>query len=344
MKKSKNLKELNLISEIEEISRITQGFNKNLLIKSIGDDAAIFKDKNNILISADSITENVHFRLKYYSFKMIGAKSLLINLSDIAAMGGVPRFFILSLLIPDYISEDNIKQTIKGIIDVAKKYKVTLIGGNISRGGEFSVSITIIGDYTKNNVVKRHFAKPCDFIFISGNLGNSWLSFYLSENKKLIEEKYKDLDVSNKKFIANFVKKFILPVPKIELGKFLAVHKLANTLTDISDGLFKDISNLLNDKCGAKIFVEELPLNDEFKKITKLLEINDYFNSAISYGEDYELLWTSSPDNENKILQLSKNLGIKITKIGEVTKGSAGVDFLQNNKKIIIKDITYHHI
>ncbi len=344
MKKKEKLNETKLIGEIEKISLITQKFNKSLIIKSIGDDCAIFRDKNSMLISADNITENVHFTLDFYSFYEIGSKSLLVNLSDIAAMGGVPRLFTLSLFIPEYINEENIKETLYGIVDIAKKYRVSLIGGNISRASEFSVSITIIGDYKDNNVIKRGNSKIGDAVFISGEIGNSWMSYYLQKQKKRNDKNYTNLTNFKKKYIENFINKFKLPIPRIKLAEELAAKKLANSLTDISDGLYKDISNILSFPHGAEIWIDELPINENLKRIAGLLKIKKYMDNIISFGEDYELLWTTDDKNEGELLNLSNRLGIRIKKIGRVVKEINWTKFMKNGIEYPIKDATFRHL
>lgn len=347
MRKKEELNETKLISEIEKISLITQKFNKSLIIKSIGDDCAIFKDKNSMLISTDNITENVHFTPKFYSFYEIGSKSLLVNLSDIAAMGGTPRLFTLSLFIPKNINEENIKETLYGIVDIAKKYRVSLIGGNISRASEFSISITIIGDYKDDNVIKRGNSKIGDAVFISGEIGNSWMSYYLQKQEKRIYKNYIKLANFEKKFIENFINKFKLPIPRIKLAEELAIKKLANSLTDISDGLYKDISNILSFSHGAEIWVDELPINENLKHIAGLLKIKKYADNVVSFGEDYELLWTTDDKNEEELLNLSNRLGIKIKKIGRVVKevnGINGIRFMKNGVEYPIKNSTFRHL
>ncbi|MCL4542592.1 MAG: thiamine-phosphate kinase [Deltaproteobacteria bacterium] len=344
MRKTEELNETKLISEIEKISLVTQKFNKSLVIKSIGDDCAIFRDKNGMLVSTDNITENVHFTLKFYSFYEIGSKSLLVNLSDIAAMGGVPRLFTLSLFIPKNITEGNIKEALRGIVDIAKKYRISLIGGNISRASEFSISITIIGDYKDDNVIKRGNSKIGDAIFISGEIGNSWMSYYLQKRKKHIDKNCINLKNFEKKTIENFIGKFKLPIPRIKLAKELAAKKLANSLTDISDGLRKDIFNILNFSHGAEIWIDELPINENLKHIAGLLKIANYMDNVLSFGEDYELLWTAGDKKEEEFLNLSNTLGIKIKKIGRVVKGVNGIKFMKNGIKYSIKDFTFKHL
>ena len=343
-KKKEVLNETELIREIEKISLITQKFNKSIIIKSIGDDCAIFRDKNSMLVSTDNITENVHFTLKFYSFYEIGSKSLLVNLSDIAAMGGTPRLFTLSLFIPDYVNEENIKETLYGVVGVAKKYRVSLIGGNISRASEFSISITIIGDYKDDNVIKRGNSKIGDAVFVSGEIGNSWMAYYLQKHGKHIDKNFVNLENFEKKTIENFINKFKLPTPRIKLAKELAVRKLANSLTDISDGLYKDISNILRLSQGVEIWINELPVNENLKHIAELLKIRKCADNIISFGEDYELLWTADDKNEKEVLNLSSRLGIKIKKIGRVVNGINGIKFLKNGVAYPVKDSTFRHL
>jgi len=342
--KKERLNETGLIKEIERLSLETQKFNKSLVIKSIGDDCAIIKDKNRMLVSSDSITENVHFNFDLYDFYEIGEKSLLVNLSDIAAMGGVPRLFVLSLFIPGYINENNIRQTLLGIIDTAKKYRVSLIGGNISKSSEFSISATIIGDYKDENVVKRFDSEKGDQIYVSGELGNLWMAFYLNGNKNSIFRNFPNLGHRDKKLIENFIGKHKLPEPRINLGRKLSEKKLANSLTDVSDGLVKDIFNIMGRGCGCEIHIEEIPLNEELKYICMILNIADYIDKAISFGEDYELLWTAEESKEKDLLKLSKTAGVKIKKIGHITGNPARVIFLKDGAPYLPKDFTFKHL
>ncbi|MHB1660558.1 MAG: thiamine-phosphate kinase [bacterium] len=340
----KKVNEISLIKEIERLSLETQKFNKSLIIKSIGDDCAIFKDKNCMLVSSDSVTENVHFNLGLYNFYEIGQKSLLVNLSDIAAMGGIPRLFTLSLFIPGYIDECDIKQALQGIIETAKKYRVSLIGGNISKSSEFSIAVTIIGDYKDDNAVRRFNSETGSGIYVSGELGNSWMAYYLQNNKNYIYKNNSNLTSRDKKLIEKFVSKYKLPEPRINLGKKLSANKLADSLTDISDGLFKDIFNIMNSECGCEIRIEEIPINEELKYIAMILDIKDYIDKAVSFGEDYELLWASKPGNEGELLKLSKDLKIKIKKIGYITDKPANVNFLKNGSPYTVKDFTFKHL
>ncbi len=344
MIKKEKLNEAVLIKEIERLSLETQKFNKSLVIKSIGDDCAIIKDKNCLLVSSDSITENVHFNFDSYDFYEIGKKSLLVNLSDIAAMGGIPRVFILSFFVPPYINEGDIRSVLLGIVAAAKKYRVSLIGGNISKSSEFSISITIIGDYKNNNAIRRFNSSKDNQVYVSGELGNSWLSFFLNHNKNYIFKNYPNLKVEDKKLIEKFIQRHKLPEPRINLGKRLSEKKLANSLTDISDGLIKDVYNIVGKECGCEINIDEIPINQDLKYICDILNIKDYIDKAISFGEDYELLWTSEKNNEKELLRLSRVKSVKIKKIGRITNKPSCVKFLKDGAVYLPKDFTFKHL
>ena len=336
--------ESELIKYIEKAGLETQDFNKNLIVESIGDDCAVIEDKKKILLSSDNITENVHFSLDLYDFREIGKKSLLVNLSDIAAMGGIPRLFLMSLFIPPYLCTSDIKSLIKGVIEEAKKYEVSLIGGNISSASELSVSITIIGD-CESAGIKRFGSKKGDAVYVSGEIGNSWMAFYLNSNKDFIFKNKPGLKASDKKLITDFINKYKLPKPRINLGRKLYTKKLAGSLTDISDGIYKDIFNVAGKGCGCRINVEDIPVNDGLKKIAGILNIKNYMDDIISFGEDYELLWTFNREyTADEIAELEDSCGNKIKKIGFINEKNAKLTLIKDGKVFNPEDHTFRHL
>ena len=343
MKEKEKLKEIELIKYIEELSVKTRGYNRRLIINSIGDDCAIFKDSDRMLVSSDSITENVHFDLNSYGFYEIGKKSLLVNISDIAAMGGIPRLFILSFFIPEYVCGSDIKQMLHGIIDSAEENRVSLIGGNISKSPVLSISATIIGDYKNDKVLKRHSSEIGDDIYVSGELGNAWMVYYLRNNKDGIGKNMPGSRKADKMLIENFIEKFKLPVPRVGLGKKLSAGKLANSLTDISDGLTKDIYNLLGKNSGFEIDLDEIPVNEDLKYISRKASVEDYTDYAVYFGEDYEILWTARAGMEKNFLKLSTDTGVAVKKIGHIT-GKPGAAFIKNGRPYRVKDFTFKHL
>ena len=336
--------ESELIKYIKKAGLETQSFNKNLIVESIGDDCAVIEDKNKILLSSDNITENIHFSLDLYDFDEIGGKSLLVNLSDIAAMGGIPRLFLMSLFIPPHLCTSDIKSLIKGVIKEAKKYEVSLIGGNISSASELSVSITIIGD-CESAGIKRFCSKKGDAVYVSGEIGNSWMVFYLNSNKDYIFKTKTGLKSSDKKLITDFINKYKLPKPRINLGRKLYTKNLAGSLTDISDGIYKDIFNVAGEGCGCRINVEDIPVNEELKQIAGILNIENYIDDIISFGEDYELLWTFDRGyTRSEIAELKGSCGTNIKKIGFIDDNSAKLTLIKGGKVFMPEDHTFRHL
>lgn len=346
MEEKRKIKETDLIKYIEGLSRKTLEFNKRLIIKPIGDDCAIFKDGASMLASSDSITENVHFDTDSYSYYEIGRKALLVNISDIAAMGGTPRMLLLSLFIPPYSSFPSLKRLVRGVADASAENRVSIIGGNISKSPALSVCVTIIGDYEGGNAVERRKSCPGDEIYVSGELGNAWMAYYLNANKNEICRKTAGLKKTDRLAVERFARLRKLPEPRVELGKKLSAAAggpAASSMTDISDGLFKDLWNLVPDGCGFEIDLDEIPVGREAKYISEMLSIGDLDDYAVSFGEDYELLWSAPPGRESFFSAVSKKTGVGIKKIGRVTEKPSG-RFLKNGKRRRVKDYSFKHL
>lgn len=262
------------------------------ILKGIGDDAAAIKiAARKILITSDIMLEGVHFDLSFMTFYQLGYKILAVNISDIFAMGGNPKYFLLSLGIPkDYDSED-IDALYSGLRDAAKKFGVAIIGGDTCASiYGLIVNGTLIGD--ADRIIYRSGANIGDGIFVSGTLGDSAMGLMLLKNQEL---KFKGQKLK---------RRHLMPDPK----------PLKNTegitaMIDISDGLLIDLSHICDEsKTGAIIYKDKIPLSRELRKISQLLG-NDPFEFALRGGEDYILLFTASADFKTDAVR-----------IGEITK------------------------
>ena len=171
------------------------------------------------------------------------------------------------------------------------------------------------------------------------------MSFFLRNNINGRNRNIQNFSKKDKNLIQKFTKQFKLPVPRINLGKKLAEYGLAISMTDISDGLCKDIFNVFNVAAsGAEIRVGDLPVNENLKYIAGLLGMNDYMDGVISFGEDYELLWTAEEGASAEVFALSKTCGVKISKIGAITNRFKGIKFTKNNSEYHVRDITFKHL
>ena len=207
----------------------------------------------------------------------------------------------MAITIPN-LNSSWIKSFYRGVKKLTTKYNVALIGGDTNKG-PLSISIQVIG-VNKNKILYRSGAKPGDDIYVSGDLGSARSALMLKNIKKK-----KNVFLSLKKYLH-------LPTPRVELG--LGISKFATSCIDISDGLAKDISNIIKEsKCGANIFLDKIPYKSI---IEKTLPKNKLYEAIIGGGEDYELCFTANSKDSRKIKYLSKKHNIKITKIGIISK------------------------
>ncbi len=265
--------------------------NKNTIL-GIGDDAAVVKINNtNVVSCVDTLVEGVHFA-KNYKAKDIATKALAANLSDIAAMGAIPKWFSLALTMPK-VNHKWLAEFSKSLFKTANKYDIDLIGGDTTKG-TLTISIQVIGITKKNNFLTRSNAKLNDDIYVSGTIGNAALALkgYESLNEYLFN-----------------------PAPRIELGKNLI--GVANSCIDISDGLLQDLEHILTkSNVGANIDLEKIPLGNKLKNYIK--ETNDWC-LALAGGDDYELCFTVDEKYRPEIKAISRKLNIKLTNIGKIT-------------------------
>lgn len=287
--------------------------------RGIGDDAAVLAlpQGHQLVTSTDMLVESVHFQHDWISKEDLGHKAVAVNLSDLAAMGGQPRFLYLGLALPVSTEVAEIKAFLKGCIDEASKYHVNLVGGDTCKSpGPWFISVTLEGTVPKDQDIGRNGARPGDLIMVSGTLGDSALALNLLTQDRAPGQE--------------LLAKHNRPTPRIELGRRLGAKRLVSAMIDISDGLAGDLDHILQ-ASGVDGIIQEaqLPLSKTFKAhVKKNPAIKEM---ALSGGEDYELLFTTAPSNEASVMALAKDLGLQVTTIGSVKKGN-GVLEVQDRK------------
>jgi len=267
----------------------------------VGDDAAIFNLDSvyQLVTSTDTLLEGVHF-FKDASPEDIAYKALAVNLSDIAAMGAIAKYFTLAITLPK-LDEIWLKNFSLSLRETSKKYNVSLIGGDTTRG-PLNITITMMGVVEKSKAIKRSGANNGDNIYISGEIGDAALCL-----KKINEG-----EEPNK---AEMVK-LNRPIPRLGLG--CALNGVASSCIDISDGLEQDLSHIIKaSKVGAIIDVQKLPLS---KSVVKYIEGNNDWSVPLCGGDDYELCFTAPKNFSSEIINIAKNCKIKITKIGFINE------------------------
>ena len=314
---------------LSEFDIIKQYFKNNRqnhpsVIAGIGDDAAIVKipEGYQLAISADTLVSGIHFPVSTNPYD-IGYKALAVNISDMAAMGAKPLYVTLSITLesndPEWISSFS-----KGFFALADKYSINLIGGDITRGA-LSISVQIMGILPDGQAMMRSGARPGDSIFVTGELGMAAYALF-STNKACNETDQSCLNRLNR------------PQPRLEVG--MAVRNISTACIDISDGLNADLFHLLSaSSVGAEVKFNSVPICNVLNKLSPELLIKLGINS----GDDYELCFTVSEQHEAELINISKKLPVKLTKIGKVTE-SEGLTWLGNDGKTIeIPDKGYRH-
>jgi thiamine-monophosphate kinase len=279
------------------------------LIIGIGDDAAAWYSDNRIqLATVDALVENIHFTLDKTSWFELGWKALAVNLSDIAAMGGIPIYALVSLGLSPDIEIDDVLNLYKGMMKLARQQNMTIIGGDTDRTAHVSITITVLGAMRNNqHPLTRSSAKPGDLISVTGYLGTAAAGLeMLSKNLSFNSQTTKALKQA-----------FFHPVPRIAEGQLFADEGV-RTAIDISDGLFADLSHICHaSHTGAMIEINKLPITSHVRNSFP----DRALDFAISGGEDYELLISSNLDVFNKVKNAIK---CPFTIIGKMTQAHIG--------------------
>ncbi len=313
--------DLNKIGEfglIEKLRKKTKQRTHKIKI-GIGDDCAVIADSNrNILSTTDTLIEKVHFDLKYFSPKRLGMKAIAVNLSDIAAMGGTPLYILISLGIPAKYRVKYIEELYGGFESMAEKYNCSIIGGDISKSlSGLIINITIIGEVKKNACISRAGAKNKDMVFVTGVLGDSAAGLDLLKGAFPSKNK--------------MIKKHLSPDPRLGEGQILAKKIGVSAMIDLSDGLASDLKRICEQsQCGAKIFLDKIPLSKDLRLLGKSSNKNVY-NYALYGGEDYELLFTLNKKRMRKLQKQWQNMKIPATNIGEIVDKKRGVILVNSN-------------
>ena len=283
----------------------------------LSNDGAVFKPKKNLdyVVSTDTIVEKIHF-IGNEPPNQIAKKALRTNLSDLAAMGADPEFYSLSISLPKAKSKSFIEIFVKGLKEDQKKYKIKLLGGDLTASSQLiTITINIIGTVPIGEYISRSNSMVNDLLYVTGVLGLSNIGLLnLMKNDK----KYS---------IAKL--KYYLPQPRLKFSS--SVRSFVTSMIDISDGFIQDCRHLARlSNLEFAINIKNLPISD-----IDLLSYEERLNAALIGGDDYELLFTSPPIHKEKINKIAKLHGLQITNIGYVKNGKNG-QVTSNNRPINI--------
>ncbi|MBI3469802.1 MAG: thiamine-phosphate kinase [Candidatus Solibacter usitatus] len=260
------------------------------LVLGIGDDCAAYRSsREDLLFTTDMLIEDVHFRRDTHSAEAAGRKALVRGLSDIAAMGGEPRFCLLSLAVPEWADKKWTDGFWRGFLRLAAETGTALAGGDLARAARLYCDVTVCGAVPKGKAVLRSGARPGDRIYVSGALGGSALGLAAGKGPAW--------------------KRHLAPEPRLALGKFLRERLRATAMMDLSDGLSIDLHRM----CRASMLAAEIHAPPRFPKAT--------LEQALHGGEDYELLFTLKPG----VAAPQEFQGVPLTEIGIMRPGKPGL-------------------
>lgn len=330
---NKNNKPLEIaeLGEFGLIDHLTKDFSvidKNL-VKGIGDDCAVFENSGELcnLVTTDLLVEGVHFNLIYTPLKHLGYKAVAVNLSDIYAMNGKPKYITVSLALSRKFSVAAMEQLYEGIKLACDRFDVELIGGDTtsSLSGLF-INITAIGQAKKDQIAYRNTAKPGDLICVSGDLGGAYLGLKVLEREARLYMDDKDIQPELTGF-EYVIERQLKPEPRRDIIRELAKHDIIPTaMIDISDGLSSELMHICkNSSCGCRVYEDKIPIHPDTQATAEKFRL-DASLAAMNGGEDYELLFTIPLDKKDIVEQIAD-----ISVIGFITEASSGNKFVARN-------------
>lgn len=306
---------------IEHLTRNIELQNASSIV-GVGDDAAVIDHfGKQTVITTDLLVEGIHFDLMYTPLKHLGYKSVVVNLSDIYAMNATPTQITVSIAFSNRFSVEALSEFYEGIYAACEKYGVDLVGGDTSSSQKgFVISVTAIGEVAPGKYVRRDTAKKGDLICCSGDLGAAYVGLLFLEREKQIylESPQVQPDLEGESYV---IGRLLKPEARKDIIEFLETQNIVPTsMMDISDGLSSEILHICEQsQLGCILYEEKLPIAEEMRKAAFKFEI-DPTACALSGGEDYELLFTMSQSDYEKIV-----LNEQISVIGYMTDAVEGV-------------------
>jgi thiamine-monophosphate kinase len=297
------------------------------------DDAALAKPPpgHHHVIATDTLIEGVHF-LPGDPPELVARKLLRVNLSDIAAMGAVPRFYLLALSLTRETGETWLEGFSAGLRADQDEFGLTLLGGDTTATpGSLTLTLTVIGDIPDSAEIKRSTAQPGDVIYVSGTIGDAALGLRVLKG---------ELSGISDTGASVLVERYRLPQPRVLLGP--ALRGLATAMIDISDGLAADLEHICKSSgTGARIEESAVPLSDA--AVEAVARDPSAAHAVLTGGDDYELAFTAARGSTDAVDAVAKAIGIKVTAIGHVTDGSDLFVVDRNNETIGFKSKGYNH-
>lgn len=301
-----------LPGEFELIARLCAPIaNGPRTILGAGDDCAVLRpSRSRILLTVDSVVEGVHFDLRWTPLEALGARALTVNLSDIAAMGGTPTACVVNLAVREGLTSRMLERIYSGLRAAARASKTDIVGGNVTRARELSITIALLGDAGRA-VMRRDTARVGDEIFVTGTTGDAALGWRLLAGALNPRGKVRN-GAAAKRFVIN---RFLRPRARVLEGRRLVAIHPTPAAIDISDGLAQDLGHILDRSgVGAEIDASRIPVSPAYRVL-----IGRDLELALTGGEDYELLFCLRPGHSEA--GLTRRLRVPVHRIGKIVRG-----------------------
>jgi thiamine-monophosphate kinase len=331
--KNQNKTPLSNLGEFQLIEHLTKHYDYQLTstVKGIGDDAAILKFDQTVVLTTDFLVEGVHFDLSYMPLKHLGYKAVVVNLSDVYAMNATATHITVSIAVSNRFTVEALEALYEGIYTAAKLYNVDVVGGDTtSSTSGLTLSVTAVGEASKHKIVQRSGAQPNDLLVVTGDLGGAYLGLQVLEREKEVfkvnPNNQPDLDA-----YSYIIERQLKPEARKDIVKLLGELDVKPTsLIDISDGLSSEVLHLCKQsRVGCDLYENKIPLDPQV--ISTCEEFNlDSTTVALNGGEDYELLMTIAQKDYPKI-KANPNL----TVIGYITEESSGSHLITRDESKI---------
>lgn len=327
--------ELGQLGEFGLIDRLTKSFENKVssTVKGVGDDAAVIErnEKEFTLVSTDLLLEGVHFNLMYVPLKHLGYKSVVVNLSDIVAMNGRPEQITVSIAVSNRFPVEALEELYDGIRTACDVYGVDLIGGDTTSSHTgLMISVTAVGVVDKQKVVYRSGAKPNDLVVVTGDLGAAYMGLQVLEREKEVFRENPDIQPDLDGFDYIIERQLKPEARKDVIGFLQELEVLPTSMIDISDGLASEVLHLCKaSNTGAMIYNARLPIDTTTS--TSAIDFNlDPVTCVLNGGEDYELLFTISQTDYDKIKG-----NPHMTVIGYMTTSDQGTYLVDSNESLV---------
>lgn len=319
------------MDEFSFINQIKQDFYKQpSLLKGIGDDAAVLRETtNDMVVAVDTFVEGIHFTKETMAAFYVGYRALAANFSDMAAMGAVPTYYLVSLVVPNSWDGEALTAIFTGMKKLAYDYGVDLIGGDTVSGETLVLSVTVMGRVEKNKARYRSIAKENDIVFVTGTLGDSQAGLHLLQHT---------LNHENKDY---FIRRHRMPQPRIHFAKGISDLKRV-ALNDISDGLASEAHEIADTSEVSLVLRDEaIPVYPGYNQFSA----EDQARWKYFGGEDFELLGTVPKKDWPFVQQVARQMKLKVTEIGYVTNRQKQPVYLEkDNRCMELKKAGYMHM